>query len=90
MELLLWSVLGAAIGHVAARRRGFSPAKGLVVGFLLGGLAFVLFLVPGTVVPDVQQRECPYCAHRVTADARICTNCSALLVTAALKEHSDG
>ncbi len=82
MELLLWSVLGAAIGHVAARSRGFSLAKGVVVGFLLGGLAVVLFFVPGTVVPDVQRRECPYCADRVKADVRICTSCGALLVGA--------
>lgn len=82
MELLLWSVLGAAIGHMAARRRGFSLAKGVTVGFLLGGLAMLLFFVPGTVVPDAQLRECPYCDDRIEADVRICTSCGALLVGA--------
>jgi len=79
MGLLLWSVLGAIIGYEAARRRAFSLSRGAVGGFLLGPLAVLLFFVPGTVVHEVQQQKCPYCAETVKADARICTHCSAIL-----------
>ena len=81
MGFLLWSVLGAAVGYVAGLRRGFSPAKGAVGGFLLGPLAVVLFVVPVSVVPNVRQQKCSYCGERVRADARVCTHCHALLIS---------
>ena len=79
MGFLLWSVLGAAVGYVAGQRRGFSPAKSAVAGFLLGPLAVMLFVVPVSVVPNARQLKCPYCADWVQADARVCTHCHALL-----------
>jgi len=81
MGLLLWSVLGAIIGYEAARRRDFSLSKGAVGGFLLGPLAVFLFFMPGTVVHEVQQKTCPYCAETVKADARICMHCNAILTS---------
>ena len=44
--LLFWAGLGAVVGYLAARHRGFSPAAGVVVGLVLGPLAVVLFFVP--------------------------------------------
>ena len=68
------------MGYVAGQRRGFSPVKGAVCGFLLGPLAGVLFVVPLSVVPNARQLKCPYCDGLVPADARVCTHCHALLI----------
>ncbi len=81
MGLLLWSGLGAAIGYMAARHRGFSWAKGVAAGVLLGPLACVLFFVPDMVVQDVPDRKCPYCTSSVAADTRVCAQCHAILTS---------
>ena len=46
MGLLLWAGLGASVGGMAAHRRGFSLATGVIAGLVLGPLAVVLFFVP--------------------------------------------
>ena len=80
MGFLLWSVFGAVLGYVAGQRRGFSPAKGAVAGFLLGPLAVVLFVMPLSAVSHVQRLKCPYCGDWIRADARVCRHCHALLI----------
>lgn len=79
MGLLFWAGIGAAIGYVAAERRGFPMATGLVVGSALGPLAVGLFLVPVGVSRPSHQDKCPYCGGRVASTARVCTHCSAIL-----------
>ena len=79
--LLFWAGLGGLVGYLAAQRRGFSPASGVVAGLLLGPLAVVLFFVPGTVLDTVHQQQCPYCAGWVTSKTRVCMHCSAILIS---------
>jgi hypothetical protein len=79
MGLLFWAGLGAAIGYVAAERRGFHVATGLVVGLALGPLAVGLFLVPVASSDTEHQHTCPYCGGPVASTARVCTQCSAIL-----------
>ena len=79
MGLLFWVGLGASVGYVAAQRRGFSLAIGVVAGLVLGPLALVLFFVPLWDSQSVHLQACPYCAKRVPSDARVCTHCGALL-----------
>ncbi len=81
MGLLFWTGLGAVVGYVAAHRRGFSPAIGVIAGSVLGLLAVVLFVVPVGVSHAEQQVKCPYCAGWVTSNARVCTHCSAILTS---------
>ncbi len=79
MGLLFWAGIGAAIGYVAAERRGFPMATGLVLGLALGPLAVGLFLVPVASSDTGHQHTCPYCGGRVASTARVCTHCSAIL-----------
>ena len=79
MGLLFWAGIGAAIGYVAAERRGFPVTTGVVVGAALGLLAVGLFLVPVGVSRRSHQDTCPYCGDRVASTARVCTHCSAIL-----------
>ncbi len=81
MGLLFWAGLGAVVGHVAAERRGFSPALGILAGLVLGPLVVVLFFVPVGVSNAVHQHKCPYCAGGVTSTTRVCTHCSAILTS---------
>ena len=46
MGFLLWAALGVSVGYVAAQRRDFSTAIGVLAGLALGRLAVVLFFVP--------------------------------------------
>ena len=82
MGLLFWAADAApsrACVYVAAQRRGFSLAIGVVAGLVLGPLAVVLFFVPLWDSQSVHPQACPYCAKRVPSDARVCTHCGALL-----------
>ena len=79
MGFLLWAGLGASVGYVAAQRRDFSTAIGVLAGLALGPLAVVLFFVPLSLSRPVQPRACPYCAGTVPSDARVCHHCHALL-----------
>ena len=79
MGLLFWAGLGASVGYIAAHRRGFSLAMGVVAGLILGPLAVMLFFIPLWGSQSVQLHACPYCAKRVPSDARVCTYCGALL-----------
>ena len=79
MALWLWAMVGVATGYVVAYRRGFSTAKCVAGGLLLGPLAVLLFLLPAD--SDVrQQLRCPYCANSVMARARVCQHCGAIIV----------
>ena len=79
MGLALWAGLGASVGGIAAHRRGFSLATGVVAGLVLGPLAVVLFFVPLSVSHPAQRLKCPYCDGTVPSDARVCQHCHALL-----------
>ena len=59
MGLLFWVGLGASVGYVAAHRRGFSLAIGVVAGLVLGPLALVLFFVPLWDSQSVHLQGCP-------------------------------
>ena len=77
--MLLWAGLGASVGGMAAHRRGFSLATGVIAGLVLGPLAVVLFFVPVWGSDPVRAQKCPYCAGRVSSDARVCHHCDAIL-----------
>ena len=80
MGFLLWAGLGALVGFIAAQRRGFSRATGIVAGLVLGPLVGVLFVVPLPGSRPVQQpQKCPYCAGRVSSGTRVCHHCGAIL-----------
>ena len=79
MGFLLWAALGASVGYVAAQRRDFSTAIGVLAGLALGPLAVVLFFVPLSLSRPGQPRACQYCAGKVPSDARVCHHCHALL-----------
>ncbi len=80
MVFWLWPVVGAATGYLASYRPGFSAAKCVIGGLLLGPLAVVLFLVPANSGVR-QQLRCRYCANWVMARARVCQHCGAILVS---------
>jgi hypothetical protein len=67
--LWIWLGFGAVVGSIAARRRGFSLALGLIGGLLLGLLSPLLFLVPG------KRQKCPHCAEWVKIEAKVCPHC---------------
>ena len=77
---LCWLLVGVATGYLASRRPALSMMKCLTIGTLLGPLALVLFFLPidGGAPLHV---SCPYCANTVTASARLCHHCGAILVT---------
>ena len=79
MGLLSWPGLGTSVGYVAAQRRGFPLATGVVAGLMLGPLAVVLFVVPFWVSHSVPLKEHPCCPGRFPSDARVCQHCGALL-----------
>jgi hypothetical protein len=72
MELLLiWPLVGAVIGYVAAGRRGFSPVLGVLVGALLGVFSFVLLIFG----KNSAVRKCPKCDEWISAKAIVCKHC---------------
>src|SRR4051794_31053835 len=73
--LLVWPLIGAAIGAYAAQKKGFSVVGGVIGGLLLGPLAFLLFFVSGIVSTNEQQRKCPFCAEWIRPEASICKHC---------------
>jgi len=73
--LLLWGLLGAAIGFYAAQKKGFSTVGGVIGGWMLGPLAFLLFFVSGIVSSNEQQRKCPFCAEWIRPEATVCKHC---------------
>ena len=75
--VVLWSRHGVCGG---APSRCLSGERCRGPGLFLGSLAVMLFVVHASVVHEVRQLKCPYCADWVKADARVCTHCHALLV----------
>lgn len=70
---LIWAVIGALIGVLAAQRRGFSPVVGIFGGMLLGGFAFLMFFTSD------RRRKCAYCAEAIQPEATVCKHCGANL-----------
>jgi len=78
MDFLFFSVLiGAVIGYVSSRVRGFSPAAGLIGGALLGPLAIFMLLVDS--VSGGKTKTCPHCAEKVAVQATLCKYCRSAL-----------
>lgn len=75
--------MGALIGMRAAQTRGFSVARGVISGVLLGPLAFLMYFVAA------EGRKCPACAEWVKPEARVCKHCGAQLVPW-IPERSEG
>ena len=71
MEMLLWALLGGAIGVAAGKKKGFPMAGAVVGGILLGPLAVLMF----AIAPSKEQRKCPHCAEWVKAEATVCKHC---------------
>ncbi|MBO5792824.1 MAG: zinc ribbon domain-containing protein [Lentisphaeria bacterium] len=71
---LFFAGLGCLIGLAAARAKGLGTAAGLIGGFLLGPLAFLMFLCDGS------QKRCPGCSEWVDKTAIICYHCGRELV----------
>lgn len=69
-------MLGALVGLLAAQRRGFPVAEGIIGGLVLGPLlAWLLFL-------RAQMPRCPACAEFVKAEATVCKHCQHALTPA--------
>ena len=79
MGMVVWIGFGAAVGRLAAQRRGFSPVTGVVAGLVLGPFALALFYIPLSISMTGRQQTCPYCAGRVATDRRVCRHCGAIL-----------
>lgn len=70
----IWLVFGAVIGYMAAQKKGWNPAMGILGGVLLGILSPLLFCV-SSVAGKADQIKCPNCAEWVKAEARVCRYC---------------
>ena len=66
--VFFWA-LWIAIGVTAAQKRGFSVVMGVIGGFLLGPLCFLMFFVTD------KRPKCPQCAEAVKPEARVCKHC---------------
>jgi predicted amidophosphoribosyltransferase len=73
--MLEWALIGALIGLVAALKKGFNAAGGILGGALLGPLAFLMFFITGISSADANRRKCPYCAEWVKNEAVVCKHC---------------
>lgn len=72
---IFWVLFGALIGVVAAQKRGFGTAAGVIGGMLLGPLAILMFFASGS------RRKCPECAEWVKNEARLCPHCKSDIAT---------
>jgi hypothetical protein len=72
--LIVWTAFGALVGYLAARKRGWSPAAGMLGGVALGVFSPALFAVSGVTRED-RSRICPHCAERIRAAAKVCRYC---------------
>jgi len=82
--LWIWLGIGAVVGFIAARHKGFSLAVGLVGGLVLGLLSPLLFLVPG------KRRKCPHCAEWIKMEATVCPHCQREIAGDELRPAPDG
>jgi hypothetical protein len=69
-----WILLGALIGFLASRKRGFDPLGAVLGGALLGPLAFLMFFMSALSGND-RMVKCPFCAEFVRAEAVLCKHC---------------
>ncbi len=72
--LIFWPIIGALFGALAAQKRGFSVAGGILAGLILGPFACLLFLCKG-IFSSSESRACPFCAERVKPKAIVCPHC---------------
>lgn len=70
----IWMLIGALIGVVVWQRKGINPALAVIVGVLLGPLAF-LMLFASSGGAGGGNVKCPHCAEWIKADARVCKHC---------------
>ena len=72
--LILWPIIGALIGALAAQKRDFSVVGGVIAGLILGPFAFLMFACKG-ILSSSESRACPFCAERVKPKAIVCPHC---------------
>lgn len=72
---LIWALIGALIGTVAAQKKGFSIVGGVLGGLLLGPLAFLMFFISGISNDDTNRKKCPHCAEWIKGEATVCKHC---------------
>lgn len=78
MPFIIWLLIGGCIGAIAANRRGWSLAVGILAGALLGCASPLLLFVSGVSRSDAW-KTCPKCAEKVKAAATLCRYCGSNL-----------
>lgn len=71
MSLILWLVIGATLGAIAAEQNGSGKLGAAAVGALLGPLALFLFLIKNN-----NRERCPKCRAWTPIEAEVCSSCS--------------
>lgn len=66
---IMFALLGALIGGVAARYRGFNEVGGVIIGAILGVLSPLMFLASNG------KKRCAQCAEWIETKAKVCPHC---------------
>ena len=78
----VWLVLGPLVGYAIGKPKG-REGYGLVLGFLLGFIGWIIVAVmePVAGYSDIgtqgPRRTCPYCAEKIQPAAVVCRYCGA-------------